>query len=162
MFHIRLLPFPRFLVDRLWAWAEKRREKYWCDDIYDDRDGSLYMKRRWVKTYTSEQSRSVRLHQLHRSDRDPHCHDHPWNNISIVLAGRMVEEKPDGTFELLQSGSIVVRRAHEPHRFIVLEGPVTTLFLMGHYRQKWGFYLQDGTKVPYNVYLAARAEFAEK
>ena len=51
------------------------------------------------------------------------------------------------------SGSIIHRKAGSPHRLEVAEGEsATTLFVMGNYQNKWGFYTPEG-KIYWRDYL---------
>lgn len=83
-------------------------------DIMDDPDSKdVYLRRHflirlpWFGIY---------LHNIRRSDRDRHLHDHPWPFCSLVLAGYYYEYFPDGTFLYREPGSLVYRGAREFHR----------------------------------------------
>jgi len=127
----------------------------------------IYMERAWLKEFGPGAPLSIRLHNIRRSDTDRALHDHPWENISVILEGEMVEVVP-----LEQSqpcmmdqtkysqyrrrpGDIIARKATDRHRLIIPEGQsVWTMFIMGAYEQPWGFYDPHlGVKVPWRKYL---------
>lgn len=126
-----------------------------------------YMERVWLKKFTKDQPMSMRLHNIRRSDSDRALHDHPWENISVVLAGEMIEVVPlDQSQPCMQDpmkysqyirrpGDVIARKATDRHRLIIPPGQtVWTLFIMGDYEQNWGFYDPiKGIKIPYKDYL---------
>ena len=85
---------------------------------------------------------------------NPICplHDHPWDNMSVILSGGYTEHLCDlGYFHThkvhrRRVGSVVFRRAEQPHRLLLLEGiPYTmTLFSTGPKIRRWGFWYPDG------------------
>lgn len=126
-----------------------------------------YMERVWLKKFTKDQPMSMRLHNIRWSDSDRALHDHPWENISVVLAGEMIEVVPlDQSQPCMQDpmkysqyirrpGDVIARKATDRHRLIIPPGQtVWTLFIMGDYEQNWGFYDPiKGIKIPYKDYL---------
>lgn len=87
---------------------------------------------------------NVYLHQGLRSDDDRALHDHPWNNQSILIAGRYREITPAGTF-LREAGSVVNRTADSRHRLELINGePFISLFFTGPKVREWGFWCEDG------------------
>ena len=84
------------------------------------------------------------LHCLLSSDEDG-VHDHPWDNASLILAGRYVEEFADGTSVIRGPGTFVLRRAEQFHRLVLTGSPapkadrVYTAFFIGKRRRRWGF-----------------------
>lgn len=102
---------------------------------------------------------SMYLHCIVRDDDDRALHDHPWLNISIVLAGAYREIVPDlakastphmrvwdmpKITRLRRRGSFIFRRATAAHRLEVAEGPVWTLFIVGPKCREWGFHCSWG------------------
>lgn len=145
---------PRWLVN----WLVKRAERRPLDFIYDD-DGSLYMKR-----YTLFQFPWVwaRIHVTHRSDADPHLHDHPWRNVSWILDGSYGEELPDHSpwsvrLKVRHHGDIIFRGLKFRHRLDIYRAPCISLFITGKYKQSWGFFVDD-KKIPWRDYLAQRRQ----
>ena len=111
-----------------------------------------YMNRWWIRKHRPGGWWSARIHQILRSDLDRHQHDHPWPYITIILAGGYWEERPDWAMKWHGPGSILIRKATDRHRLIVPDGATCwTLFIMGKWRQTWGFYTEAG-KVPYTEY----------
>lgn len=111
----------------------------------------------------------IYLHNILRSDDDRALHDHPWWNVSIVLAGGYWEHMPppktitkaitaaiDGTdlritdtdFAIWRGpGSIVFRRATALHRLEIEKGSphgAWTLFITGPRIREWGFACPQG------------------
>jgi hypothetical protein len=118
-------------------------------DLYD-KDGGLYMARRWVFNGWKERGDSgrdkrwpwlpsVRLHHICRPDnaRDPH--DHPWDARTIILHGYYIEQRDDGEHMRMQ-GDTAALKAGEFHNITAVGfGGVYTLFITWHWRKTWGF-----------------------
>lgn len=114
--------------------------------------------------FLSKLLENVYLHRVVRSDDDRALHDHPWWNVSIVLWGGYYEYVPiiPETYArdsrmfpehmLVERiwrgvGSIVFRRATQPHRLEIPAHPVHqtwTIFITGRKSREWGFYCQRG------------------
>ena len=89
---------------------------------------------------------AVFIHCFWSNDPDP-LHDHPWNNISIVLKGGYWEHLYDGSKHWRKPGYIGYRKAEDVHRVELepgTEGKVWTLFIHFKRRRKWGFWYKDG------------------
>jgi hypothetical protein len=88
------------------------------------------------------------LHWILRSDDDRALHDHPWSNVSILLAGSYIEHTiaAGGVHHRtrIRAGDIVVRRALAAHRLEVDEGACWSLFLTGFRLRDWGFHCPNG------------------
>lgn len=104
---------------------------------------------------------NIYLHKIMRSDDDRALHDHPWENLSILLSGDYIEVVPDTSglktpytriADLPQceldrfAGDLVFRFATDSHRLVIPdgEGPVWSLFLTGPTRRDWGFHCPHG------------------
>lgn len=116
-----------------------------------------YMDRYWLLRPRSWFPWSIRVHHILRSDIDRHLHDHPWPWASLILRGGYYEVTPGfwGEDDLAwwPEGSFRAGAADDRHRLVVDDGEtVWTLFFMGPYFHKWGFYAEAG-KVPWDVYL---------
>lgn len=92
----------------------------------------------------------ARFHRILRSDVAD-MHDHPWDFVSVIIAGRYVETTPHGEQEF-RAGSVLVRRAEDRHRLTLPDGPVWTFITVGPARRRWGFVTADGW-VPWRRYL---------
>lgn len=122
-----------------------------------------YMERFWLfRDHAGEGDEhhkrlAARVHHILRSDLDRHFHDHPWPTISIVLRGGYWEVVPSDqdqhpAFDPYRwrrvwrgPGAIVFRRARHRHRLEIPEGATAwSLFIMGRYAKKWGFYTSTG------------------
>lgn len=115
-----------------------------AQDLGDE--GDLYLRRWYIERAASTDEGNVYLHETLRSDKDPHAHDHPWDNLSIVLRGVLGEEVEDEqgrrTVYERHPGDIIVRKAGERHRLIV-DAPVLTLFVTARKMRDWGFWDGD-------------------
>jgi hypothetical protein len=103
---------------------------------------------------------AVYLHHIHREDRDPDPHDHPWGFISLVLAGSYIERVwPD------KRKPVALRylRLHErftfgflgrksAHLITTIEAPLWTLVITGPRRGDWGFW-EAGRFVHWREYI---------
>jgi len=122
---------------------------------------AAYMERRWVFNVPITQDKrpkwlrppfEIRVHHIKRADADRDMHDHPWNWRTIILRGWYDEETDKGEFERRYPGDTSGRRVADAHWIRgVSVGGVWTLFIVGPYRQKWGFKTTNG-KVPYDQY----------
>lgn len=95
------------------------------------------------------------LHKIIRSDDDRALHDHPWWNLSVILAGGYYEIVPrdPGSFDAASAGhrrvwrapgSIVLRPARAAHRLEVGPKPCWSLFVTGPRVRNWGFHCPKG------------------
>lgn len=112
-----------------------------------------YLRRWWI--VPRNKWFNVYVHQILRDDDDRALHDHPWDNCSVILRGRYCEVvngpgipwlklPPLMRFER-NAGSIVTRKAEQPHRLELINGePCWTLFISGPRRREWGFHTADG------------------
>lgn len=107
---------------------------------------SAYMHRwfviprnRWFNVY---------LHLFLRSDDDRALHDHPWSNVSYLLAGTYLEHTKDRDGNpkctRLRAGRIRFRRATRAHRIELDSGPCWSLFITGPRVREWGFWCPKG------------------
>lgn len=85
---------------------------------------------------------SARYHRLLLDDPND-LHDHPWNITSLLLTGGYREHTTTNVAEHW-APTVIVRRAEEPHRLELLDGPMWTLALVGPVRRRWGFHTQGG------------------
>lgn len=90
-------------------------------------------------------------------DDDRGLHDHPWDNMSVILAGGYEEtlNKVPGIFGpqassedfsetfIREPGDVIFRQAHWAHRLALPAGvPYTmTLFSTGPRNREWGFWI---------------------
>ncbi len=90
---------------------------------------------------------NVYVHKFFRSDEDRALHDHPTDNISIILNNGyeeiMCDPKVSFGSELQikiqrNPGDIVFRLASTPHRVVVRQGkPSISIFINGPRRRHW-------------------------
>lgn len=141
-------------------------------------DASPYLRRWFLTPWSSDDHRlkakrlpNVYLHQILRSDDDRALHDHPWDNISIILWGGYIEhvferppvegmEMPPVTTKRRRMFSIVRRKAEDAHRlelyrnpgadgpgsvndiFYGEEKPCWSIFITWRKRREWGFWCE--------------------
>lgn len=93
----------------------------------------------------------IYLHHIHRPDRDPDPHDHPWAFASIVLAGAYQEQVWADKRDLAHSVWRIRRRwsaastgQGAAHIIKTISGPLWTLVLTGPRRGDWGFWTPAG------------------
>lgn len=93
---------------------------------------------------------NIYLHQFLRSDDDRALHDHPWINLSILLANCYVEHTIDAggcnKRRVYMAGDLKVRRARSAHRIELVNGAAWTLFVTGPNLRDWGFHCPNGWK----------------
>lgn len=98
----------------------------------------------------------IYIHRFWAGDDDG-LHDHPWNSISILLAGSYYEEEPERqgvpygpSIKHLRRPlhpPIKFRTRYDAHRITIPEGErgAWSLFIrFGLKRRKWGFYRHRG------------------
>jgi hypothetical protein len=132
------------------------------DNPYFHLDG--YMERYWLAPF-KENGGNVRIHHILSSDADRHLHDHPWASTSVILDGGYWEVMPadplqhpskdaDAFIKVWRApGDVVTRQANSRHLIHLPEGKTSwSMFIMGPYEQKWGFYTEYG-KVYWRDYL---------
>lgn len=116
-----------------------------------EQDGRPYMERFFLLGGSGNAPGSkARYHHILESDQSA-MHDHPWDFVSVILAGSYVESTPAGECEF-GPGSVLVRRAEELHRLTLPSGPVWTFIVVGPARRRWGFHTDDGW-IPWQQYL---------
>lgn len=94
-------------------------------------------------------------------DPERPLHDHPWDNMSVILSGgydELWDPRPwqeCSKFCLpetrqLRQGDVVFRKAEEAHRLLLPKefSHTMTLFSTGPKRREWGFWYKDGWR-PY-------------
>lgn len=92
--------------------------------------------------------RTIFLHHLLRSDPDRGVHDHPYDAMSIILAGRYHEERMNGVGVFGYTSKFLVRSAcqfyilrktdfHRVH--LIAKRTAWTLFIVGPHEKMWGF-----------------------
>lgn len=112
-----------------------------------------YMERWWV--IPRNRWLNIYLHRIRHDDDDRALHDHPWANVTLVLAGGYVEHTPQGKFRR-EVGDLVFRRATTLHRLELLpelrrhgreiygRQKTWSLFLTGPVVRTWGFACPQG------------------
>ena len=83
---------------------------------------------------------SIRLHHWISSDDPRHFHDHPWNFISLVISGYLIDRHPGGDSDRV-TWSISKFPARHKHTVMVPECGAWTIMLTGPVIRKWGFWV---------------------
>lgn len=108
----------------------------------------LYLRRffltpRWLP-------KRIFLHYFVRGDKDRFLHDHPWDFITLCLAGGYEETwRPDlgsvyAPRRRLMPGQWRSVRAEHTHKVTLLKSPTWTLLVVGRARRQWGFHTNAG------------------
>lgn len=114
-----------------------------------------YLLRWWLEK--DPQLGSVYLHHMLRSDAENEKHDHPSDNLSIVLDGEMGEHTDEGFF-IRKPGDIIARKAEQRHR-IEIQSPIITMWVMGPKIREWGFWRKEGDQ---DVFIHNQDFFRER
>lgn len=129
------------------AWARSRTQ-FAPDFVIGD---PAYLERWWIIPRNEWQN--VYLHRILRDDDDRALHDHPWDNVSLLLDGSYREITPDGEF-IRGPGALVHRKATDSHRLELIDGkPALSLFFTGAKVRNWGFHCPNGW-VPWQDFTA--------
>lgn len=125
----------------LGEWAETYMSQRPADFVIGP-SANPYLRRWWLIPRNARCN--VYLHEILRSDDDRALHDHPWNNISLLLSGSYIEHTPEGVFKR-QAGDVVARAATDSHRLEIPEGGrAVSLFMTGPKVREWGFHCPRG------------------
>lgn len=124
------------------------------------KDDQRYLERWYLRRARGDDTHgNIYLHRINLSDQDRDFHDHPWDSTSIILDGVLTEYRqafgccntPGCEFRkqiaferTMHPGDIEHRFARIPHRLVVEQGPVWTLFLTGPKLHSWGFCTEQG------------------
>ena len=115
-------------------------------------EGTPYLYRWYMQPNDKAQSNEM-FHIQIASDPERPLHDHPWDNVSVILAGKYDEILnicPDQMKVPItvrrNKGDIVLRYAYYAHRLVLPEGTpyVMTRFVTGPKLRDWGFWYPDG------------------
>ncbi len=90
------------------------------------------VKTRWFNVY---------LHRLLALQKHPHCHDHPWTFVAVLLKGGYWECRggPTGNVWTWQKPGSVLYRPAEFRHTVVTNGVSWSLIFTGPKRREWGF-----------------------
>jgi len=94
---------------------------------------------------------SLYIHRIFKADEDDHLHSHPWNFLTVVLAGAYEALDLDGRKRKGPLSVSWMPRTGVHKIAAILDGPVTTLFLAFGRRQPW-FYWVNGARVDSETY----------
>lgn len=114
-----------------------------------DGDDGVYLYR-WYLVPRNDRA-NVYLHVQTASDPARPLHDHPWDNVSVILAGGYNEVIPDWAPQARRAGDVIHRSASERHRLVLPMGMrySMSLFTTGPAIREWGFYCKNGWR-PYH------------
>lgn len=115
-------------------------------------DGNPYLYRWFIVRSTGDQlGGNVYFHMQVADDPERPLHDHPWDNMSVILSGsyreRLQEYPPYGHVAMHRrlKGDVIFRRAGAAHRLFLPAGVPYTLtqFTTGIKVHDWGFWYGD-------------------
>lgn len=96
------------------------------------------------------------IHRFLGDDSDRALHDHPYDNVSVVLSGGYIEHVHEEPFKVVdekyatvpthrKSGEVIKRIATVAHRISLIQHkPAVSLFLCGTRFREWGFITPSG------------------
>ena len=139
------MKLPRFIVEFL-AYRAGRIMANRPPDLVIGDPAQPYM-RRWYAIPRNPLF-NIYLHQILRSDDERALHDHPWLNLSVLLAGFYREHTiaAGGIHRraLRTAGDLKARTPWSAHRLEVFEDfPCLTLFITGPRLRAWGFHCPE-------------------
>lgn len=105
--------------------------------------------------FTIRKRISICLHNFHRGDEDPDCHDHPFEFWSFVLWGGYREFAEDGTFIVRSPLSLAYRSSTHRHRVQLMARRCWTFIVKRDALREWGFW-QNGQFVPWRDYIKSK------
>jgi hypothetical protein len=116
-------------------------------DFYIGGWENTYIKRWWLTPRAPEETKAY-LHNQLRDDEDRAHHDHPSDNISIIIEGGYIEHTPGGVY-YRAAGQVISRKAADLHRLALYRDangviiPSWSIFIMGPKIREWGFQCGD-------------------
>lgn len=147
------------LPHTLTAWlAHKARRVTYSrpPDLQIGKSDAIYLQRWWV--LPKNPVFNIYVHKILRSDDARALHDHPADNLSILLEGWYLEILDEDDFKsdaLREPGEVVFRLAETPHRLVVGPRPAMTLWIKGPDRREWGFHCPAGWR-PWQKFCSPR------
>ena len=107
-----------------------------------------YLYRWWLHSYDKTMPNTY-FHIQVQDDPDRPLHDHPWDNVSVILAGgyeEWLDNRPMGEQPqkyVRNVGDMIPRRAEQAHRLLLADGtPYSiSLFHTAKARRAWGFWV---------------------
>ena len=111
-------------------------------DIVKDtgRGPSLYLRRYYVFRTRVFPNHRIFLHFINRSDDDRDLHDHPWDFLTLILAGGYVEAIKGKQSRVMRPGNFAHNLAEHTHRGTLIDGkPTWSLVRAWKARRVWGF-----------------------
>lgn len=142
-------------MPQVMTWYERVRDRRRPDFIIGEPDPYLLRwwlipRNRWFNIY---------LHRIAKSDDDRALHDHPWWNVSYVLAGGYTEHRIAAggvhSTRVLTAGRWLFRKASTAHRLELHDGPCWSLFVTGPVIREWGFHCPHGW-LPWQLFVSSR------
>lgn len=99
---------------------------------------------------------SIYIHKIHKADKDPFLHSHPWNFFGLILKGSYIESylrEGDRELKTKHPGSISFGGRNYFHSIFAIEnGPVTSLFFTFGRKKDWFYKIDKDVKVHYAEY----------
>lgn len=137
------------------TWFERVAASRPPDFIIGGKD-TPYMLRWWI--IPRNKWFNIYLHKFLRSDDDRALHDHPWANVSYLLAGTYIEHSilAGGVQRAVRygKGQFKFRWPRTAHR-IEIDQPTWSLFITGPVVRTWGFHCPKGWR-PWMTFVDQR------
>lgn len=114
-------------------------------------DGKPYLWR-WHLVPRNYERGNVYLHVQVQNDPDRPLHDHPWDNMSVILAGGYLEtvalhpSTEHVSIHHRKPGDVIFRPAYQAHHLRLAPGVPYSIsqFTTGPKVREWGFYAPGG------------------
>lgn len=128
-------------------YLHERREP----DLVIAPDGKPYLYRWHLQS--GDKGPGMYFHIQVDSDPERPLHTHPWDNMSVILAGAGYQEilqrlPPNGDTLVFarKPGDVIFRKAKEAHRLIMPKDGLYTVtqFAFGPKINEWGFWYESG------------------
>jgi hypothetical protein len=103
---------------------------------------------------------AIYIHKIHKADKDPHLHSHPWNFMTLTLKGSYLEKylnkdlfcEGQTAERIKKPGSFASAGRNYFHKIEeILDGPVYTLFITMGVSKTW-FYSVNDKKIDFVTY----------
>ncbi len=114
---------------------------------------------------------AIYIHKIYNADKDPFCHNHPWNFFSVILKGGYIEKQIekwinadffkhlDYKYETKKFLSLGWGSRAFFHKIDRMIAPTTTLFFTFGRKSRWGFHTLNGV-VDFEEFIKNKSKYA--
>jgi len=143
------MKIPEWLRLRLLAYARRTMASRPADFVIAPYDEPYLYRWHIIKTKWF----SLYVHKMVHDDDDRALHDHPGDNVSVLLSGAYYEHLENRRRISRIQGDMLYRKAEEKHRLeMVFTEQTISLWVVFHKRRVWGFW-PDGQFVPWHDFV---------